>query len=336
METESTGVDSIAFKPGSPPEIGYIPVAKEKIVLEDITKVEKRVEELPILPLKDIHITPPLVPTKKPVKFSTPVPSKFIKGSFSRESDYESDFDSRPKAKWRPYESDSEEPHYRKVKAPIAKQPMRSRSTEPEPLPPSKFETPAQFTGLSKSLVTTEFSEKPTKKIIFKRHEKELKQQQQNLIPLKPGSPPIYVQSSTKSSVSKSPVKKPESPKFKTKTFQQESGYMADTDEPFQQKVITMQKFLGKREGPSAIVHTESRTTCTEDRTKSFENRYESDYLRKEESSFVSPPICSAQVIPKAVQQQRSLLEKSCASATSSSLRRFESIKVRDLMRVRV
>ncbi|XP_018338023.1 PREDICTED: titin-like isoform X4 [Trachymyrmex septentrionalis] len=322
--------DSIVIKPGSPPEMGYISPSfvKEKTRLEHTTTVEERVEEPPILPPKDVRITPPSVPAKKPVKLSTPLPSKFVKGSFSHESDYESDFDSRPKAKWRPYESDNEEPHYRKVKAPVPKQSTRPRSTEPEPLPPSKFETPAQFTEPS-SLITTESSEKAARKIIFKRHEREVKQQQQqNSIPLKPGSPPIYVQPSTKSLVQKSPVKKPESPKFKTKIFQQESGYMADTDEPFQQKAssVTTQKFLGKHDGLSTIVHTESRTT--ESRTKSFESHsYETDHLQKEESSFVLPSICSTQATPKAV-QQRSLLEKSYESATdSSSLRRFESTK---------
>jgi len=321
-------VDSITLKPGSPPEIGYIPppIVKEKPILEHVTKVEKR-EEPPVLPPKDVRITPPPIPSKKPMK-TTPVPSKFTKGSFSHESDYESDFDSRLKAKWRPYESDSEEPHYRKVKAPVPKQPMRPRSTEPEPLPPSKFETPAQFTGPSKSLVTTESSEK-MKKTIFKRYEKESKQQQQqqqqqqqSSIPMKPGSPPIYMQPSMKSPAPKSPsAKKPESPKFKVKVFQQESGYMADTDEPFQQKAsfTTTQKSFGKRDGASTMMHSESRTTCMESKTKSFESHtYESDHVRKEETSFVSPLVCP-QTTPKSVQQQRS---------------KFESVKVRNLIRV--
>lgn len=334
-----TRMDSIVFEPGSPPEIGYIPpsIAKEKTILEHTTKkiLEKRVEEPPVLPPKDVRITPPPVPAKKSVKLSAPVPSKFIKGMFSHESDYESDFDGRPKAKWRPYESDSEEPHYRRVKAPVLKQPTRPKSTEPEPLPPSKFETPAQFTGPSRTLVTTESSEKTAKKIMFKRHEREFKQQQQSLITLKPGSPPIYVQPSTKSFTPKSSsVKKPESPKFKTKVFQQESGYMADTDEPFQQKAssMTTQKFLGKRDGPSTMVHTESRT-CTESGTKFFETHSYESNLRKEESSFISSPVCSVQATPKAVQQQRSSFEKNYASATHD-LRRFESMKVRNLMRV--
>lgn len=323
-----TEVDSSLLQPGSPPEIGYIPplLVKEEPTLEH--KIEKR-EEPPVLPPKDARITPPPLPAKKLVKVSTPIPSKFVKGSFSHESDYESDFESRLKAKWRPYESDNEEPHYRRVKAPISKQSTRPRSTEPEPLPPSQFETPALFAGPSSTLVTAESSEKAIKKTTFKRHERESKQQQGS-IPLKPGSPPIYVQPTIKSAAPKSPsAKKPESPKFKTKVFQQESGYMADTDEPFQQKAssttTTTQKSFGKRD-VSSTIHTESRTICTESRMKSFESSYETDHLRKEESSFVSSPVCTP-TPPKVVQQQRS--EKSYSSTTSSGLSRFESLKVR-------
>ncbi|XP_012542170.2 titin isoform X3 [Monomorium pharaonis] len=316
-------VNSVVIKPGSPPEIGYIspPVVKEETVLEHTTK-KKKIEP-PVLQPRNVHIIPPPVPAKKPIKFSVPVPSKFIKSSFTHESDYESDFDSRPRAKWRPYESDSEEPYFRRVKAPISKHP-RPRSTEPEPLPPSKFETPAQFTGPSKSLVTIESSEKTAKRITFKRHEKEFKQQQ-SPISLKPGSPPIYVQSSTKGSTKSLSVKKPESPKFKAKVFQQESGYMADTDEPFQQKVSSMtQKSFGKCDALSTI-QTESHTTCSENKMKSFESHsYESDYLRKEESSPISPRIC-AQATPKAVQQQ---FEKNIKEYSMNQLyRKLESVE---------
>lgn len=323
-----TGLDSIVLQPGSPPEIGYIPPPPVKVEASLEHKIEK--EEPPVLPPKDARITPPPIPAKKPVKLSTPLPSKFVKSSYSHESDYESDFEGRPKAKWRPYESDNEEPHYRRVKAPVSQQPMRPRSTEPEPPPPSKFETPALFTGPSKLLVTAESSEKTMKKMTFKRHERESKQQ--SSIPLKPGSPPIYVQATTKNNVPKSSsTKKPESPKFKTKVFQQESGYMADTDEPFQQKAssttTTTQKSFGKRDG-SSTVHMESRTT--ESRMKSFESHsYESGRLQKEESSFVSSPVCST-TPPKVAQQQHSSFEKSYSSTTSSGLRRFESLKVRD------
>lgn len=333
---------SVVLEPGSPPEIGFIPppITKEEVISEHIVKTKR--EEAPVLPPKDVRITPPPIPSKKPVKISTPSPSKFIKGSFGHESDYESDFDGHPRAKWRPYESDNEEPHYRRVKAPVPKQ-ARPRSTEPEPLPPWKLEIPPpQLAGPPRPLVVSADSvEKTTKKTMFKRYERESKQQQQQQaspIALRPGSPPIYVQPTAKSPTPKSPpAKKPESPKFKTKIFQQESGYMADTDEPFQQKVSTTmtQKSFGKRDGSSTMIHTESRASSSESRTKLFES-YKSD-LRKEESAPVSPVICSTPMTPKVVQQQRSSFEKSYASSsTSTSLRRFESVKVRALLRVRV
>lgn len=319
--TES-GTTSIVLEPGSPPEIGYIPpaVTKEQLVSEHIVKTKR--EEPPVLPPKDVRITPPPIPSKKPVKVSTP--TKFIKSSFGHESDYESDFDGHLKAKWRPYESDNEEPHYRRVQAPVPKQPTRPRSTEPEPLPPSKFETlVSQFAAPPRPLVIADSVEKTMKKTTFKRYESK-----QQPIALRPGSPPIYVQPSAfKSPAPKSPpAKKPESPKFKTKIFQQESGYMADTDEPFQQKISTTmtQKSFGKRDGSSMAIHTESRT---DSRSKFFESHsYKSD-LRKEESTAVSPSICSAPATPKVVEQQRSSLERSYASSTG----RFESAKVRRL-----
>lgn len=339
LTTSHYFTESVVLEPGSPPEIGYIPppVVKEQVVSEHIVKAKR--EEPPVLPPKDVRITPPPVPSKKPVKISTPTPTKFIKGSLIHESDYESDFDGQLKAKWRPYESDNEEPHYRRVKAPVPKQPTRPRSTEPEPLPPSKFETPlSQFAGPPRPLVVADSAEKTTKKTMFKRYERESKQQQQpqQPIPLRPGSPPIYMQpSALKSPAPKSPpTKKPESPKFKTKVFQQESGYMADTDEPFQQKVSTTmtQKSFGKRDGSSMTTYTESRTSSSESRTKFFES-YKSD-VRKEESSVVPPPICSAPATPKVAQQQRSSFERSCASSSSTGLHRFESVKVRSLLRV--
>lgn len=54
--------------------------------------------------------------------FKVPTPKKFVQGQF-RESDYESDIDTRIRAKWAPPESDTEEPRYRKVQAPTTKAP---------------------------------------------------------------------------------------------------------------------------------------------------------------------------------------------------------------------
>ncbi|XP_046833264.1 uncharacterized protein LOC124430549 isoform X4 [Vespa crabro] len=324
----------------------------------------------PVLPPKDVRITPPPIPakqslldnlepfpfkpspspavTKPTTKLLPPVtPTKFVKGTFG--SDYESDIEIHVKPKWRPYESDSEEPRYRRVQAPVPKQTTRPRSTEPEPLPPSKFDIPpVEFSGPSKSILTEETQQKMYKKTIFKRHEKETKQQpnyqpsQTQASPpqvvLKPGSPPIYVQPTSKSQAPKSPpTKKPESPKFKVKTFQQESGYMADTDEPLQQKAsnITIQKSFGKHDGStsSASSHIESRTSYSESKSEYFESKsyHSHEQHKKEVSSFVptitSPSPSSLSSQKPAVEQRTSFIEKTYSSSSGTEPTKLKTAK---------
>ncbi|XP_076170517.1 uncharacterized protein LOC143148247 isoform X3 [Ptiloglossa arizonensis] len=317
-------------------------------------------EEPPALPPKDVRMTPPPLPakqyappeplepfpfkpsptpsvTKAPKLAPPPTPTKFVKGSFSLESDYESDMDSYVKSKWRPYTSDNEEPRYRKVQPPVPKQPTRPKSTEPEPLPPSKFEVPPESVGLPRPTIMKEHQEKICKKTTtVKRLEKEVKQQQQQKyqpvqpapVELKPGSPPIYVQPATKSSAPRSPpIKKPESPKFKVKMFQQESGYMADTDEPLQQKtsVSSTQKSFGKHESSSSSTsHMESRSSYSESRSEFFESKsYDSRQQQQKMESFTPsvPPVAK-----QPPQQRSSFIEKSYASSATSPSR-FVSTK---------
>lgn len=246
----------------------------------------KKRDEAPPIPPKDARKTPPPLPAKKLEPYhsqapppcasqsSCPAPStpcKFTKCQFT-ESDYESEFESC-RSMWRPCESDDGEPKYRRVQAPTPRQP-RPKSTEPEPLPPSSFEVPSsQITGPPRPVVTPDYSTeeavtscKKTSTMI-NRYEQNAKQQQHNqyqgfsqdsMLP-KPGSPPIYVQPKTFAPKSP-PIKstKPESPKFKPRNFTQESGYMADTDEPFCQRGTgaNMQKSFTKHEDFSTTSST--------------------------------------------------------------------------------
>jgi hypothetical protein len=79
-----------------------------------------------------------------------PSPSKFVKGEF-HESDYESDYDSRIPAKWRPYDSDADEPSYKPVKPVLAPSgrriPSQSSTEARTPIPPTEFDNPPQFRG---------------------------------------------------------------------------------------------------------------------------------------------------------------------------------------------
>ncbi|KAJ9596374.1 hypothetical protein L9F63_012602, partial [Diploptera punctata] len=222
------------------PEVKPVPTPKKE-TKKPIIK-EKPFEKFP-----DLEPFPfrPDEPKDRPAKLPPPPkPSKFTKGEFAS-SDYESDFESvHIPAKWRPYESDTEEMlSYRRVIPPTLKQPRRPKSTEPEPLPPSKFDQPPQFTGPPRPSIDKVQSEK-VKKHHHHHHSSESKKKHSPPA-LKPGSPPIFVQptvvqqepiSDQKKTESVSPPKsKPDSPKSKPKPARNEfaeSGYMADTDEP--------------------------------------------------------------------------------------------------------
>lgn len=220
----------------------------------------------PLPPKKEIHIAPPLpiksvkepkfekpfekFPDLEPFPFKPdpektkgarlpppPTPSKFIKGRFA-DSDYESDFEAvRIPVKWKPCQSDTEEPTYKKVRPPKLTSATRSRSTEPEPLPPSKFDHPPISYGPPRPTLDLEATKKELKREYTSQQIKQIKKETKQVhktrkIPsppkLKPCSPPQFI------SAEPTKPKSPGSPKLKPKFV--ESGYMADTDEPFMQK----------------------------------------------------------------------------------------------------
>nr|CAI5864924.1 unnamed protein product [Callosobruchus analis] len=155
-----------------------------------------------------------------------PTPSKFIKGRFT-DSDYESDIEAaRIPPKWKPCMSDTEESAgYRRVRPPQPVHSGRSKSQEPEPLPPSQFEHPPEFQG------------PPRPQVRFEDHSSQYQDSQS-----KKFTKHVRAQEFKKVEVPQAPVyiptpKKPESPKIKRKAVQ--DGYMADTDEPFRQQVTT-------------------------------------------------------------------------------------------------
>ena len=237
---------------------------------------KKEQPKAPPIPAKPVKAVTPVIPSKpferfpdlepfpfvaepakpKPPKVGPPpTPSKFIKGKFT-DSDYESDFEAvRIHPKWKPSASDTEEPSYRKVRAPKFVASSRSRSAEPEPLPPSKFDHPPQFQGPPRPDINLEAARrkketvqqvKKTTKHYTRSHE--VKKEVPPPLEIKPGSPPVFAEAPT-------PEKKikPESPKIKHKLSV--DGYMADTDEPFfQQKKSVKTEY--KHEERSEYKHT--------------------------------------------------------------------------------
>lgn len=168
------GFSDIVLEPGPPPEIGFAtppPKERRQSYVEQIEQdLEKDLEKEPSKHLVGAVRTIPPPKRESSVeslksyqrsnsltdevtfksfkgnKYATmPRPSKFVKKNF--ESDYESDLEgTKIKARWTPWDSDTEEPTYRKVKPPLATtQPPRPHSAQPAPvsLPTS---LPAQVT----------------------------------------------------------------------------------------------------------------------------------------------------------------------------------------------
>ncbi|CAG5081160.1 Similar to sls: Titin (Drosophila melanogaster) [Cotesia congregata] len=311
-----TSEPEIILEPGPPPEIGYAPPPNENYErkferFEKTIEMHKK-EDAPPIPPKDARKTPPPLPAKKTEPFSC---GNFARGQFI-ESDYESDFESCKK--WRPCESESEEKKYRRVQPPTPRQP-RPRSTEPGPPPPSSFEVPPpEVTGPPRpDYLTESLSSCKKSSTMMSRQERSAKQQQhyQNQgfsqdsgvnLP-KPGSPPIYVT--------------PEPPKCKSRVFQQESGYMADTDEPFYQREACslVQKTCGKNEGSSMSSYESKQFMESKSYVSSSSNQ------RREEMNCVS---CPGQTSSCNAPTQQRIYEKSyIPTAPNNNSRCFKNDK---------
>ncbi|XP_012286354.1 titin [Orussus abietinus] len=235
----SVPLPELILEPGPPPEIGFAPapVSREK-KLETVEKtlemsLEHQPAKIPPGAIRTIPPPPPAIPPKDVRPIPPPLPATSSKHVFSAtrsavlESDYESDLEGLSKSKWRAYGSDNDEPRYRRVQppAPISKL-ARPRSTEPEPLPPSSFEAPG-------------------------------KPQFRPAAP-KPTSPPAPVSLPTTPVATSCKV----DARKQTKSFQQESGYMADTDEPLRQRpALAVHRSFAKYEGTSSSSsRSETRT----------------------------------------------------------------------------
>ena len=104
---------------------------------------EQAYEPLPFVPY-EASVMQPKASVKIP---PPPSPSKFMKGEF-KESDYESDYDSKIKPIWRPNESDSEPMYYKPIRPVLTPTGRKSNvSDEFTPLPPTEFEKPLQSDG---------------------------------------------------------------------------------------------------------------------------------------------------------------------------------------------
>lgn len=220
----------------------------------------------PFTPLEPFPFMPdPEAPRKERLP-PPPTPTRFEKGDFS--SDVERDLDSvRIAAKWRPYESDNEDqPTYRRVRPPST--PLfnsRPKSTEPEPLPPSRFERPIDIEPKTHTPAGLQLSD--FKSAMSQNSNSSTQQSSSSTVTSRRLASSVeqrvtHSSSTTTTKTSGSPVfssakhdvlKKPLSPPKKRGEFLPESGYMADTDEPRRQLKKQAEEQVVKETPPPVI-----------------------------------------------------------------------------------
>lgn len=190
-----------ALKPGSPPKIGFAPGPTKTQYYRSTTSapyhnaVQTETSNVMHFNEQTEHSkrTVSVQQTTKVIQFgdqqrtTLPKPSKFVPGEF-RESDYESEMESaRIKAKWIPPSSDSEEPHYRKVKAPP---PVRSSSATSGR--DERVVTPMEFDTQPPVMPSTRTSDEFLRKQQRFESSQYTKQMKRPDIALQPASPPEY------------------------------------------------------------------------------------------------------------------------------------------------
>lgn len=198
--------------PGSPPEIAYAPPQSQKqfyeahtsipftnamgtetkktVRMDESTENARRIVTVEqtsrIIKFGNTNATS--VQKQQTSNYYVPKPKKFVQGQF-RESDYESDIDSsRIRPKWAPADSDTEEPHYRRVQPPTGRSP-RSLSA---PIKQTHIASPMEFDISPPITSLTQIDREDTdKKINFQKYQQHTTFKKINNV-LQPGTPPEY------------------------------------------------------------------------------------------------------------------------------------------------
>ncbi|XP_054275490.1 titin isoform X2 [Macrosteles quadrilineatus] len=283
------------------------PLKKEKVVSSEVSSKKKQVSssfkennvnkkpyepESINKPLPKLEPFPykPDPPRNRPSRCPPPPrPSRFVKGSWT-ESEYESDCDSvRIPIKWNPWQSDSEDYCYKKVKPPTPVATKRPHSASGRAVPPTEFEKPPPLQGPSKPAPQPSEMSKSAKSKIIKTeeiHQKSVvsKSVQNKSVGLKPGSPPQYVEAPAPKH---KPAPKPGSPKAKTKVVQPppSDGYTADTDEPSRQykaSVKTEESVVSRME-QSVTMEQKTFSSKTSTKKESSQMEFQSSVVKREE-----------------------------------------------------
>lgn len=195
--------------PGSPPEIAYAPPqpqqqfyearsgapfanavgteTKKTVRMDESTETARRIVTVEqtsrVIKFGDTNAAP--VQKRQSAHYRVPTPKKFVQGQF-RESDYESDVDSRKiRPKWTPADSDTEDPCYRKVQPPAIKSPRSSSASTRQ----THIASPMEFDTGPPTQIRRENADQ---KINVQRHQQQRTTSEKTDSILQPGSPPEY------------------------------------------------------------------------------------------------------------------------------------------------
>lgn len=258
----------IILEPGVPPEIGYAPGPQKTQYYSSTTSAPYhnavQTETSNIMHFNEsnehCHRTVSLQQTTKVIKFGDqsektkipvpPKPKKFIPGEF-RESDYESEVEgTRIRPKWAPSGSDTEEPRYRKVRAPAILRSSSVPSSKERVLTPMEFDTQPPLISTERKI--TEFSDNTTGKTHDKIQEYSRSKSLESRV-----SDQQFKQQFTKSSATKIASHHMDSMthEFKSKTKKFVNDIMSDVNKQTVQKPI----LKGSDAGDAQVYREESR-----------------------------------------------------------------------------
>lgn len=158
------------------------------VTVEQTSRVIKFGDQKPSADFRSFDTTPD---QRHKSTFKVPTPKKFVQGQF-RESDYESDIDTRIKAKWAPADSDTEEPRYRKVQPPMMKAPRSSSAPvrHEHVVSPLEFDTGPPVIKRQTSMTQLRDDSRTRRIDSQMEMQKEVSSRQEDV--LKPGSPPEF------------------------------------------------------------------------------------------------------------------------------------------------
>lgn len=281
--------EKVILQPGTPPEIGFAPGPQKTQYYQSTTSAPYhnavQTETSNIMHFNEAtencRRTVSVQQTTKVIKFGDqssreerisqsypkrssvpppPKPKKFVPGEF-RESDYESEVEStKIRSKWIPSGSDTEEPHYRRVRAPAITRSSSVPASQQRVLTPMEFDTQPPQMPTDISLKESSYDSRKTISSTSKQFDstKNLYSSRSRSVE-SPHIQPYSSQSLTKTSATKIASQHMDNMThvFKSKTKKFVDDIISDVNKQSSQKPI----LKGTDEGDAQVYREESRAS---------------------------------------------------------------------------